>query len=553
MIVLDRDWLAECSKRTLCEKMVEKRNRPTEVEDRVHVLVAEDDEALRRLMVSVLESESYSVCSASGGREAMEIICKGGIDVALLDVKMPDISGMEVLRVAKRTDPEMEVIVMTGYADTDTAVEAVRYRAYDLIRKPFDDIRQLPTFVRRAAEKRKMARENARLTGEVQRRNRLLQEQLAELTLLYELNNGIAHVLDYERLSEHLLDTFLSLTNVEACSSLLVRQAKPILIVKAKPRMTPNALDNAKELALEAAREVAGCDLTAEATRLRYDSVHNTGEEKEYRGIAVAVERNDPVVSHHRHRLLDADTRSADRLDRDIHARTPGDLVDRSHGIVFRCIDHDIGPQRLGNLQLGGHHIHRNHQRGTGLDRALQHDVAGKAHTVDRNSIAQSDAHMDSGPRSASQGFVETPDFKRDAVRDRLYVLDVRDPGVGVRGVDQASDTVADAHLPTTYVGLRARTHRDDCPSTLVAQRPHRVGMLRPTIEPPGPQLHLMTTLGLILRTHTDTAIVVTLRTADGRLMSPDQYIVGSQIRQHHRANCDLSRLDIDDTCFDHS
>lgn len=297
MIVLDRDWLAECSKRIICEKMMEKRNRPTEVEDRVHVLVAEDDEALRRLMVSVLESESYSVCSASGGREAMEIICKGGIDVALLDVKMPDISGMEVLRVAKRTDPEMEVIVITGYADTDTAVEAVRYRAYDFIRKPFDDIRQLPTFVRRAAEKRKMARENARLTGEVQRRNRLLQEQLAELTLLYELSNGIAHVLDYERLSEHLLDTFLSLTKVEACSSLLVRQAKPILIVKAKRRMTPNALDNAKELALEAAREVAGCDLTAEATRLRYDGVHNTGEERDRNGVSrISGEKSEAVI-----------------------------------------------------------------------------------------------------------------------------------------------------------------------------------------------------------------------------------------------------------------
>ncbi len=272
-------------------------NHPTDTRENVRILVADDDDALRRLMVNVLRNDGYSVRSASGGREAVEIVARGNIAVGLVDVKMPDVSGIEVLREAKRIDAEIEVILITGYADTDMAVEAVRCRAYDFIRKPFEDIRQISAVVRRALEKRSMARENARLTSEVQRQNHVLRENLIELTMLYELSNGIAHLLNYERLSEHLLERFLSLTSVEGCSSLLVRQTPPVLVVQSKREMSESALEAVKERALSVAREAAGVDLSAESTVVRYRRWQSEeGGDENIPAPQVSAERNEAVI-----------------------------------------------------------------------------------------------------------------------------------------------------------------------------------------------------------------------------------------------------------------
>ncbi len=186
MAARERDTTRKCSS----GKMTETPDRSGKTNEQVRVLVADDDDNVRDLIVALLQNKGYLVSSAADGKEAMEIITNGDVDVALLDVKMPNMSGIEVLRKAKETDPEMEVVLITGFADTDIAVEAIRCRAYDFIKKPFEDVRQIPAVVRRAMEKRRMARQNARLTEEVSRQNRFLREKLAELTLLYEVERG---------------------------------------------------------------------------------------------------------------------------------------------------------------------------------------------------------------------------------------------------------------------------------------------------------------------------------------------------------------------------
>lgn len=140
-------------------KVTEERNRSTKIDGRVHVVVADDNDSVRSLIVKLLESEGYLVSSAAGGKEALETIANGGVDVALADVRMPDMSGLEVLRRGKEIDPQLEVILITGLADTETATEAVRCGAYGFIKKPFEDIRQIPGLVHGAAEERVRKRE----------------------------------------------------------------------------------------------------------------------------------------------------------------------------------------------------------------------------------------------------------------------------------------------------------------------------------------------------------------------------------------------------------
>jgi len=162
-------------------------------------------------------------------------------------------------------------VIITGYASKHLAAEAMKNRAYDFIKKPFADIDQIPGTVRKALEKRQMARQNARLTQELAGRTRLLREKLTQLHLMYELNYGIRHALDCEKLSSYLLDLYLSWAAVEACSFLLMRTNPAILFVKSRDAMSEEALATMKVIAVGEAERLARGRFRAEAVQLRYD------------------------------------------------------------------------------------------------------------------------------------------------------------------------------------------------------------------------------------------------------------------------------------------
>jgi len=236
--------------------------------ERAHVLVADDDDALRGLLTNLLQRDGYQVSAAATGQEAVGIVASRGVDVALIDVKMPDLNGIEVLKRSKKIDPGIEAVIITGSSGPDTAEEALKNGAYDFIRKPFADIKQIPRCVRRAAEKRRMFQYTAALMSEISTQKRLLDEKVAELRLLYQMSKSIAYALDYERLSCRLLEVFLSLTSVEACSALLPRGNPPILIVRSRREMEERLFAEAKELLVKEANELTSLNLSAEAVNL---------------------------------------------------------------------------------------------------------------------------------------------------------------------------------------------------------------------------------------------------------------------------------------------
>ncbi|MDD5234438.1 MAG: sigma-54 dependent transcriptional regulator [Syntrophales bacterium] len=100
------------------------------------ILVVDDEEDIRQALKMIFDSESYQSFFSSNGKEAIEIIRKKEIDLMLLDLRLPDIGGLEVLKTAKAIDPLLTVIIMTGYADVETAVQAMKTGAYDYIKKP---------------------------------------------------------------------------------------------------------------------------------------------------------------------------------------------------------------------------------------------------------------------------------------------------------------------------------------------------------------------------------------------------------------------------------
>ncbi len=123
--------------------------------EQVRVLVVDDEETVRDLLQRLMKEAGYDVVTAANGQEALDKVSQLNDGVVLLDIKMPGISGMEVLQQITTKWPETCVVMVTAVADTQTAIDAMKLGAYDYIIKPFkrDDVVQK---VQEAIEKRKL-------------------------------------------------------------------------------------------------------------------------------------------------------------------------------------------------------------------------------------------------------------------------------------------------------------------------------------------------------------------------------------------------------------
>ena len=132
------------------------------------ILVIEDEAAIRRVLVKILteENDQYQVEEAEDGSAGLEMIKKSDYDLALCDIKMPKMDGVEVLQAAKKVKPEIPFIMISGHGDLDTAVNTMRLGAFDYISKP-PDLNRLLTTVRNALDKKELITENIILKKKV--------------------------------------------------------------------------------------------------------------------------------------------------------------------------------------------------------------------------------------------------------------------------------------------------------------------------------------------------------------------------------------------------
>ena len=106
--------------------------------EKATILVVDDEEVVRRSYVRALSGENCSVATVWDGMEALQVMGQHPFDVVLLDLCMPGIGGMTVLKTIKEKWPESEVIIITGYPAVESAKEAVTLGAYDYLAKPVD-------------------------------------------------------------------------------------------------------------------------------------------------------------------------------------------------------------------------------------------------------------------------------------------------------------------------------------------------------------------------------------------------------------------------------
>jgi two-component system, NtrC family, response regulator PilR len=133
------------------------------------ILVADDEQSMREFLDIMLKKEGYRVFLASNGEEVMKWAEKEIFDLILMDIRMPRMDGITVLKKVKASSPETIVIMITAYASADTAIQAMREGAYDYITKPFK-VDEIKLVIRNALEKKNLQKENTLLKREVTER-----------------------------------------------------------------------------------------------------------------------------------------------------------------------------------------------------------------------------------------------------------------------------------------------------------------------------------------------------------------------------------------------
>jgi DNA-binding NtrC family response regulator len=133
------------------------------------ILIVDDEEIVVRSCLRILATDEYAIAVASNGLEALAKINEEDFDLVVLDIMMPKMNGIEVLQRVKESHPDIDVIMITGLNEIDTAVKAMKLGAFDYLPKPFDP-QELEMVVKRAFERRQLLQENVNLKHEVSAR-----------------------------------------------------------------------------------------------------------------------------------------------------------------------------------------------------------------------------------------------------------------------------------------------------------------------------------------------------------------------------------------------
>ncbi len=152
---------------------------------RVELLLVDDDDEFRETVASRFRTRGFPVTEARSGEEALEAARRREFDVAVVDVMMPGMSGVEVLKELKGGPADCEVIMLTGQGSIETAVEAMKAGAYDFLTKPFP-LKDLEALVGRAYERRALRKENQQLRTILQR-NQTSHEMIGRSPAMLEL------------------------------------------------------------------------------------------------------------------------------------------------------------------------------------------------------------------------------------------------------------------------------------------------------------------------------------------------------------------------------
>lgn len=196
--------------------------------NRDRILIIDDDLEMHNLLRACIAPLGYEVTATDNGQQGLEMLKTGQFNVAILDLMLPDLNGMEILKQIQEQQPGIEIIVLTAYASLETAIGAMRLGAYDYVTKPFH-ADAIQSAVKRAVEKQHLAAERKQaeeaLIHNLEERlatEEMLRQRNRELALLHRASQTLSSTLDPNRVFATVLEEVRHLLDALLCSVWLI-------------------------------------------------------------------------------------------------------------------------------------------------------------------------------------------------------------------------------------------------------------------------------------------------------------------------------------------
>ncbi|MCK4464044.1 MAG: diguanylate cyclase [Candidatus Omnitrophica bacterium] len=218
------------------------------MEKRVGVLLIEDEKVTRETLKIILEEEEdYDVVGVANGHQAIEKAKERFFNIAIIDLKLPDINGLEVLRKLKQISPDICAFIITAYPSIETTVKAIQKEAYDYIIKPYE-VSQIKFVIRRGLEKQELSIENKRLLASI----RVKKEKLEHLV---QIGKTMSAILNLDELVNFIVSKVAKLLTAEKSSLMLLDEKTGKLTIKAAKGLNKDAI---KKTEIKLGSAVAG-------------------------------------------------------------------------------------------------------------------------------------------------------------------------------------------------------------------------------------------------------------------------------------------------------
>ncbi len=185
--------------------------------EKISILIIDDEEMIVDEFLFFLEQFGYDVKGLTDSKIAVEKLKKEKFDIVITDLKMPEVSGMDIAKTVKKYSPETLTFIITGFATVDSVIEAIQQGVYDYIRKPFK-FKEIKIGIERAVEQILLKRENKML-------NEKIQQMLSYITTLYDISSILYQITDFSMVQEMIIDTITEGLNIPK-SAIFIKQGK---------------------------------------------------------------------------------------------------------------------------------------------------------------------------------------------------------------------------------------------------------------------------------------------------------------------------------------
>ncbi|MEW5795109.1 MAG: GAF domain-containing protein [Candidatus Zixiibacteriota bacterium] len=196
------------------------------------IFIVDDELRLCESLSALLQGDGREVLAFQQAPDAAKAIRDQKVDLVISDIKMPVLDGLEILQIVKQVDEGIPVILLTGYASMDSALEAISLGAYDYLLKPVDFDR-LELSVTRALERRESELARLRLVEELRLSNLILQQRVGELNALYEAGKSIGSLANLNDLLRQIVILASTVTEANVGSIMLVDETGQYLTIEA--------------------------------------------------------------------------------------------------------------------------------------------------------------------------------------------------------------------------------------------------------------------------------------------------------------------------------